>query len=118
MNADLRAYRSLTVANLKMYARNPVGSLTLVAVLILVLVAVKFVFEGQGPQTKVVVVNASGSQEAAVLIKDLRAVSTFDVSEASQAAAKSLLDQGKADLEVAIPVEFATRDAAGHPVPV
>jgi ABC-2 type transport system permease protein len=118
MSSELRAYGALTLANLKMYVRNPIGSFTLVAVLILLLVAVKLVFDGQGPHTKVVVVNASGSADAAVLVKDLQAVSSFDVSVVSPAAAQSLLGQGKADMEVVIPAEFAARDAAGHLVPV
>ncbi len=118
MNSQLRAFSSLTVANLKMYVRNPIASFSLVAVLILLLVAVKVVFGAQGPHTKVVVVDASGSAEAALLVKDLQAVGSFDVSVVSKTTAQSLLGQGKADLEVVIPAEFATRDAAGQPVPV
>ena len=118
MNAELRAYMWLTVANLKMYLRNPIASFSLFAVLILFLVGIKLVFDGQGPHTQVVVVNASASSEASAFIKGLRSVNTFDVSEVSRATARRMLDQGKADMEIAIPNNFGSRDTSGRPAPV
>ena len=117
MSIRFRASLSLTIANLKMYVRNPVASFSLFALLIVLLVAVKLVFDGPGPHTRVVVVDSAGSAEASTLVKDLRSVNTFDVSVASSTAAHSLLEQGKADAEVVIPGDFLSRDSTGHVVP-
>jgi ABC-2 type transport system permease protein len=114
----VNAFRSLTIANLKMYMRNPVASFTLAAVLLVLLVLFKLVFTGQAPHTKVAVVDASRTAGSAALVRDLRAAGTFDVSLASQVAAARMLDQGDADMTVTIPPDFATRDAAGRPLPV
>lgn len=114
----MTAFRSLTAANLRMYVRNPVATFTLAAVLIALLVLVKVVFSGQGPHTKVAVVDASRSTESAALVSELRAAGTFDVSVASAPAARGMLDRGDVDMTVAIPADFARRDAAGRPLPV
>ena len=118
MNAELRAYRSLTAANLKMYLRNPIASSSLFLVLIAILILTKFLLNGQGPHTRLVVVNASGSAQAAALMKELRAVPSFDVSEASPADARKMLDQGKSDVELAIPNDLGQPDGTGRLVPV
>jgi ABC-2 type transport system permease protein len=118
MSAALRAYRSLTTANLRMYLRNPVASFSAAGGLVILLVAVKVVLGGEGVHTRVVVADSSGGADAAALVTAVRAVGTFDVSVVSPAAAHAMLDQGQADLEVAIPPGFATRDASGRPVPV
>jgi ABC-2 type transport system permease protein len=114
----VRAFRSLTVANLKMYARNPVASFSLAAVLVLLLVVLKLVFTGQAPHTKVALVDASHSAESAALAADVRAAGTFDVTEVSAAAARRMLDRGDVDMTIGIPADLARRDAAGRPVPV
>jgi ABC-2 type transport system permease protein len=114
----MSAFRSLTVANLRMYLRNPVASFTLASVLLVLLVLFKLVFSGQGPHTNVAVVDASRSTESAALVRDLRAAGTFDVRLASEAAAARMLDQGDVDMTVAIPADFARRDATGRPAPV
>jgi ABC-2 type transport system permease protein len=118
MSAELRAFTSLTVANLKMYLRNPIASSSLFVVLIALLVVVKFVFDASGPHTKIVVVNASGSAEAAKLIEDVRAVPAFDVRVVSQGTARAMLNQSNADLELAIPSDFGQRDQSGRPLAV
>jgi ABC-2 type transport system permease protein len=112
------AFGSLTVANLKMYVRNPVASFTLAAVLLVILVLFKVVFSGQTPHTKVAVVDASRTAASAALVGDLRAAGTFDVTPASPAAAGRMLEQGDVDITVTIPADFAQRDAAGRPLPV
>jgi ABC-2 type transport system permease protein len=114
----MNAFRSLTVANLKMYARNPVASFTLAAVLLVILVLYRLVFSGQAPHTKVAVVDASHTPESAALVRDLRGAGTFDVTMASEAAAARTLDRGDADMTVTIPADLALRDASGQPVPV
>jgi ABC-2 type transport system permease protein len=116
---DLRAYLSLTAASLKMYVRNPIASSSLFIVLILLLVAFRVVFSGPGPTTKVVIVDGSSSPEAATLVKDIRAVAGFDVGiAATEAAARSKLDAGQADIAIVIPEGFPARSPAGDFVPV
>ena len=117
VRAWLRAYRSLTLANLRMYARNPVASFALFAGLIVLLVAYRVVLTGQGPHARLVVVDGSGGSAAAALVREVRAAGTFDVSVVTAPAARRMLDQGQADLEIAIPRELGTRDASGRPVP-
>jgi ABC-2 type transport system permease protein len=114
----VNAFRSLTLANLRMYVRNPIASFSIVGVLILLLVLFKVVFSGQGPHAKVAVVDESRGAEAAALVKDLRAAGTLDVSLVSRAAAARMLDQGDADMTIAIPADLGRRDASGHPLPV
>jgi ABC-2 type transport system permease protein len=117
MNSKIRAFASLTTSNFKMYMRNPIASSSLFLALIVLLVLFKVVFDGPGPHTRLLVVDASNGA-AAVLIKDLRSVSAFDVTDAPQATAQAQLSQGKADLEVIIPAAFGQQDASGRPVPV
>lgn len=117
MNSTIRAYTSLTASNFKMYLRNPIASSSLFLALIVLLFLFKVVFGSPGPHTSVVVVDNSNGA-AAVLITDLRSVSSFDVSVTSQATARARLSQGKTDLEVVIPPEFGQQDASGHPVPI
>lgn len=117
MSKQVRAYASLTAANLKMYLRNPVASSSLFLALIVLLVLYKVVFDGPGPRAKLVIVDAT-SGSAAVLVQDLRAVQAFDVTEASPQVAKAQLTEGAADLEVVIPAGFGQRDTSGRPVPV
>src|SRR5262249_39703393 len=97
---------------------NPIASSSLFLVLIAILVLTKFLLSGQGPHTRLVVVNASGSAQAAALMKELRAVPSFDVSEASPADARKMLDQGKSDVELAIPNDLGQPAGAGRLVPV
>ena len=117
MKATLRAYQSLTTANLNMYLRNPIASFSLFGALIVLLVIYKLVFDGPGPHTKVLVVNSSSIPQAATLIKDLRWVSTFDVSEVSSTTAGTMLRQGKADVEVLIPTDFLGQNSSGSRLP-
>lgn len=117
MKGAIGAYGSLTISNLKMYARNPIASSSLFLALLVLLFVFKIVFDSPGPHTKLVVVDASNGA-AGVLIGDLRSVSSFDVTEASEASARALLSQAKADLEVVIPSSFGRQDSSGRPVPV
>lgn len=117
MNNQIRAYGSLAISNFKMYLRNPIASSSLFLALLVLLFLFKVVFDSPGPHTRLVVVDASNGG-AAVLIGDLRSVSSFDVTEASDASARAQLSQGKADLEVVIPPSFGRQDAAGQPVRV
>ncbi len=117
MNNQIRAYGSLTISNAKMYVRNPIASSSLFLALLVLLFLFKIVFDSPGPHTKLIVVDASNGA-ASVLISDLRSVSSFDVTEASQAGARAQLSQGKADLEVVIPSSFGQHDASGQLAPV
>jgi ABC-2 type transport system permease protein len=112
----MRAYAALTVANFKMYLRNPIASSSLFLALIVLLGMFKLVFDGPGPHTTLVVVDETNGA-AAVLIQDLRSVPSFDVTEASLNAAEAQLNQGKADVAVVIPADFGRLDVSGRPVP-
>lgn len=112
------ALRSLTLANLRMYVRNPVASFSLVAVLVLLLVVLKVVFSGQAPHTKLAVADGARTPASAALVRDLRAAGVFDVREAPAAEAARMLAAGDVDVTVGIPAELGQRDAAGLPVPV
>ena len=118
MDQRFRAFASLTRANLKMYVRNPVASSSLFLALIAMLLVVKVVFSGTGPHTTVVLVDSSGSAQAAALIKDVRAIKSFDVSQTSEPTARTRLKQGRADVEIVIPAGFATLDPNGQWMPV
>ena len=118
MDQSFRAFASLTRANLKMYIRDPVASSSLFLALIALLLVVKFVFGGSGPHTTVALVDSSGSAQAATLVKEVRTIKSFAVSETSEATATALLKQGKADVEIVIPAGFAALDSSGHWIPV
>src|ERR1700680_614399 len=117
MNNRIRAYGSLAISNFKMYMRNPIASSSLFLALLVLLFLFKIVFDSPGPHTKVVVVDASNGT-AAVLIGDLRSVSSFDVTETSEANARAQLSQSKPALEVVIPSSFGRHDTSGRPGPV
>lgn len=113
---ELRAYLSLTVANLRMLLRNPLASFSLLLALLLLLGFIK-VISGQTVHARVVVVGGA-SANAAALAADIRRVPTFDVTQASPEAAARRLRQGQADLVVTVPPDVGTLDASGRPVPV
>jgi ABC-2 type transport system permease protein len=111
------AFRSLTLANLRMYARNPVASFSLTVALLVLLVLLKVVFSGQTPHSRVAVVDAARTADSAALVRDLRGAGVFDVRDASPADAARMLDNGDLDMTIAIPFDLGRRDAAGRPVP-
>jgi len=117
MSHTIRAYRSLTLTNLRMLLRNPAGSSSLFIVLILLLVVMKVVTAGTGPHTKVDVVKLSSTAEAASVVSALKAVRTFDITMTSQSDANSALSAGKTDMAIVVPSTFGDQDTNGQPIP-
>ncbi|HEY7198830.1 MAG TPA: ABC transporter permease [Candidatus Dormibacteraeota bacterium] len=112
-----RAYASLTLANLRMLVRNPVASFSLVVVLLALLGFIK-VISGQTVHVRVAVVAPGRTEQAAALVAAIRRVPTFDVTDASRAAAERRLEQGQVDMVVTVPPSVGAPDASGRPVPV
>lgn len=118
MIKTLRAYRSLTLTNLRMLIRNPAGSSSLFVVLILLLAVMKVVTSGEGPHTKVDVVKLSSGAQVSSVLTALKAVPTFDITIASETDASSALSAGKTDMTIVIPATFGNLDTNGRPAPV
>lgn len=112
-----RAYRSLTLTNLRMLIRNPAGSSSLFIALIALLVVMKVVTSGEGPHTKVDVVKLSSSAVASSVLASLTAVPTFDMTITSEADASTALRAGKTDMAIVIPSTFGDLDASGRLAP-
>ncbi|HXM56167.1 MAG TPA: ABC transporter permease [Candidatus Dormibacteraeota bacterium] len=117
MRHELRAWASLTAANLRMLLRNPLASFSLFLVLLVLLGFVKAI-SGQTVHTRVVVVGDAGSASAAALVAGIRRVPAFDVTRASADEADRQLRQGRADLVITVPAQLGATDGAGRPVPV
>ena len=117
MRAELRAYWALTLATLKMYLRNPLASFSIVVVLAGLLVFMKVLFGGPAPHTRVSLVEQSQTRAAAAMVRAVKGVSTFDVSQTSEAAARRALAAGNTDLVVILPPELGAGGVDGRPRP-
>ncbi|HYM50530.1 MAG TPA: ABC transporter permease [Candidatus Limnocylindrales bacterium] len=117
MNIQPKAFASLTLANLRMYLRNPVASMSLFGALVFLLLFLKVAEGGPAQHTKVEIVVLAHGADAAALLAAIRQVKTFDVTETTAAAAHQALSAGKTDMTITIPSTL-TPDDAGRLAPV
>ncbi|MBA3944155.1 MAG: ABC transporter permease [Herpetosiphonaceae bacterium] len=117
MNFSMRAYRALTVANLLTYWRNPLATSGLFIGLVLMLGGVRFIDGSHQQRFNVSLSNHATTQAAAELIKALKEEPTLVVTEASDDDGRQRIQNGKADLQLVIPVAFGTSGSDGHPRP-
>lgn len=115
MRFNRRAYLALTIANLKVYARNPLGASSVFIALVILLVVLHTVNFSNSAKVKVSIVDGAKNAATSRLISELEQYAFLQIAETSPSDAASLLDQSKTDLVVTIPPELGTTDASGHP---
>lgn len=114
MDRKFQALKSLTVASTKMYFRNVTAVFFTMAIPILLVVIFGVLNSGDGGGSITVgITNNSKTIVAKNLESGLRDVKTFKVESLTKEEARDKLGKGKLDLQVFIPEEFGTTDAAG-----
>ena len=110
---NLRVYRALTIANLKLYLRNPLAVSSVLLASLFVVLALRFVDYSKAVHIKVRVANQAHTALARDLIQSIRSVSYFDVKVTTATEATAGLNNGSADLAV---IMRASTDRS-HPRP-
>lgn len=106
------AFKSLTVASVKMYARNVTGVFFTLFLPVLLIIVFGFLFKNNNFKTKLTVTNYSNSELSKQLVEAIKKVEAFDVQEISESEAGDLLGKGKVDLQVVVPEDFGEFDPA------
>lgn len=111
MNRKWQAFRSLTVASMKMYFRNVSAVFfTLVIPIFLVVIFGVLNTGDNGGSIHIALSNKSDTAMAKNFEKSLREVKAFKVDKADEKDAREQLGKGKIDLQVVIPKEFGQLD--------
>jgi len=112
MRFSIQGYRALTVATLKMYARNPFGVSAISLGLLVLMVAVHVLNVQGASRVKVALADDARTSVAATLVRDIRAVPAFTVTALPEAARRQLA-LGTVDLVVVIPADLGRRRRPG-----
>jgi ABC-2 type transport system permease protein len=107
------AYRALTIANFKLYLRNPLAVSSVLLISVFLILALRFVDYSKAAHVKVSVVNQAHTAVVRDLLQAIQGVSYFDVTRTTRAGAIHNLSDGTADLAVIIP---ASPNPASGPV--
>ncbi len=113
MRFSIQGYRALTVATLKMYARNPLGVSAISLGLLVLMVAVHLLTVQGASRVKVALVDDARTSVAATLVRDIQAVPAFTVTAWPEATARRQLALGTVDVVVVIPADLGRRRRSG-----
>lgn len=117
MKRTLRSIWSLTIASLKMYYRNKTGLFFTLFIPIMLVAVFGFLSSGNGNGSiKLNLTDNAHTAASQALVKAIKDVKAFDVSEEPSTAAHDKLGKGKLDLVVTIPENFGkpTAPTAGQ----
>ncbi len=106
------AFKSLTVASVKMYVRNTSGVFFTLFLPIFLIIVFGFLFKNNNFKTKLSLTNYSDTQLSKQFVESIKKIDAFEVQQVSQDEASTLLGKGKVDLQVVIPKEFGQIDPA------
>lgn len=107
MQRKWQAFRSLTVASMKMYFRNVSAVFFTLVIPVFLVVIFGVLNSGDGGGSiHIAVTNKSNTQLSQNFEKALKEVKAFKVDNASEKDAREELGKGKIDLQVVIPEEF------------
>ncbi len=110
MRRQWTAFKSLTIASIKMIFRNYTGLFFTLFFPIILIVVLGFLFKNTNYTTKLAVTNYSQTELSKQLVEDMSKIDAFEIQQTSQSSARELLDKGKVDLQVVIPKEFGEID--------
>lgn len=110
MKRQWTAFKSLTIASVKMFLRNYTGLFFTLFFPIVLIVVLGFLFQNNTYKTKLAVTNYSQSQLSKQLVEAMDKIEAFELQKTDQPAARDLLDKGKVDLQVVIPKDFGEID--------
>lgn len=113
---NLQSLKALTLASLKMYFRNR-GAVIFTLILPLALLGVfGFLSKGSGQKITLVLTNHSATELSKSFTETLKNIPAFKIEELPEADAASELNKGNADLQIIIPEQFGTANAASGTV--
>lgn len=112
MKRQWTAFKSLTVASVKMYVRNTSGVFFTLFLPVFLIIVFGFLFKNNNFKTKLTVTNYSQSELSKNFVDSLKKIEAFEIQEVNESEASSLLGKGKVDLEVIVPKDFGEIDPA------
>lgn len=98
---NLRAYAALTVASLKIYARNPLAASAVFIGLLGLVIALKFLGDGS-PHLKVDLTDVAQSPRSTSITSTISGLQAFTVTATDEATARADIDGGRADLSITL----------------
>jgi len=109
MQRKWQAFRSLTVASLKMYFRNVTAVFFTMFIPIILVIIFGLLNSGDNSGSiHIALTNNSKTELASKFEDSLKNIKAFKVDEMSQKDARDQLGKGKVDLQVVIPTDFGT----------
>ncbi len=106
----LLAFRSLTVASIKMYVRNLSGLFFSLFIPIALIVIFGLLFQNNNFKTKISLTNHSDTELSKKFVESLKGIEAFDIEESDEQSAAFKLGRGKVDLQIVMPADFGTAD--------
>lgn len=114
MKRKWQAFRSLTIASLKMYFRNVTAVFFTMFIPILLVIIFGLLNSGDNSGSiHIALTNNSKTQMAQNFESALKNIKAFKVDEMSEKDARDQLGKGKLDLQVVIPTDFGVVTATG-----
>lgn len=112
MKRQWTAFKSLTVASVKMYLRNTTGVFFTLFLPVFLIIVFGFLFKNNNFKTKLTITNYSQSELSKSFVESLKKVEAFEIQEVSESDASAQLGKGKVDLQVIVPKDFGEFDPA------
>jgi len=114
MQRKWQAFRSLTIASLKMYFRNVTAVFFTMFIPILLVIIFGMLNSGDNSGSiKIALTNNSKTELSQNFEKSLKEIKAFKVEEMGEKDARDQLGKGKVDLQVVIPTDFGAVAATG-----
>lgn len=114
MQRKWQAFRSLTIASLKMYFRNTSAVFFTLVIPIFLVVIFGVLNNGDGSGSiHIAVTNKSTTEVAKNFEASLKSVKTLKIDDSNEADARDQLGKGKIDLQVVIPEDFGATSVNG-----
>lgn len=110
MKRQWTAFKSLTVASVKMYVRNVTGLFFTLFLPVLLIIVFGFLFKNNNYKTKIALTNYSQSGLSEQFVEAIKKIEAFDVASVDEGEARSELGKGKVDLQIVVPKNFGELD--------
>lgn len=114
MGRKWQAFRSLTIASLKMYFRNVTAVFFTMFIPIILVIIFGLLNSGDNSGSiKIALTNNSKTEVAQNFEKSLKEIKAFNIEDMNEQDARDQLGKGKIDLQVVIPTDFGAVVASG-----
>lgn len=104
------AFKSLTVASIKMYTRNVAGMFFSLFIPLALILIFGFLFKSNLSKTKIGLTSYSQTDLSKKFVDGLKGIDAFAIEESDEGAAAEKLGKGKVDLQIVVPADFGDID--------